>query len=248
MRIAVCDDEKPYREAVTGLVQSYIQTKPEQSFTLFSFSSGKELINYVDENGSFDLYILDVIMPNMNGLQLASYLRSRGDHGMIIYLTSSPDFAVDSYNVEAFYYLLKPIGEQQFFQIMDKAVTFFRQAEQDVVLIKTPRSSRAIPARNIRCAARAGRCVCYELTDGTTIESVTFNDKFQNAVASLLDHNGMLLIGSSYVVNLYYVEEITKSDLMLSGGRRIRIPRNTYELVKSEWADFWLNGGNNHAF
>ena len=248
MRIAVCDDEKPYREAVTGLVQSYIQTKPEQSFTLFSFSSGKELINYVDENGSFDLYILDVIMPNMNGLQLASRLRSRKDNGMIIYLCSSPDFAVDSYNVAAFYYLLKPIGEQQFFQIMDKAVASFCQTEQDVVLIKTPRSSRAIPARNIRCAARAGRCVCYELTDGTTIESVTFNDKFQNAVASLLNHNGMLLIGSSYVVNLYYVEEITKSDLLLSGGHRIRIPRNAYESVKSEWADFWLNGGNNHAF
>lgn len=248
MRIAVCDDEKPYREAVTELVQNYIETKPEQSFKLLSFSSGKELINYVDENGSFDLYILDVIMPNMNGLQLGAGLRSRKDNGMIIYLTSSPDFAVDSYNVEAFHYLLKPIGKQQFFQVMDKAVTSFCQAEQDVVLIKTPRSSRAIPARNIRCAARAGRCICYELTDGTTIESVTFNDKFQNAVASLLDHNGMILIGSSYVVNLYYVEEITKSDLMLSGGHRIRIPRNAYEAVKSEWADFWLNGGNNHDF
>ncbi len=56
-----------------------------------------------------------------------------------------------------------------------------------------------------------------------------------------------ILYGSSFVVNLYYVTEITKTDMVLNGNRLVPIPRRSYETVKSKWADYWLDKGDTHA-
>ena len=248
MQIALCDDEKTYHETIKKLIGQYKQTKPDLSLSLSSFFSGKALLNHVDEFGGFDLYILDCIMPEMNGIELGNALRRRDDTGILIYLTSSPDFALDSYRVEAFDYLLKPIDKNLFFQSLDKAYRSFSQVMQEVVSVKTSDSIRMIPVADIRYAERIEKQIYYYITDNTVICSITFNSSFQNAVADLLTHKGMILVGSSYVVNLFHVTEVTKSDLVLTGNLHVPVPRRMYETVKKEWADFWLNGGRYHAF
>lgn len=247
MRIAICDDESAQHDTLTVLITEYAQSKPDLTVSLSSFSSGKELLNYVDEHEGFDLYILDVIMPEMNGIQLGAALRNRNKYEMIVYLTSSPDFALDSYNVDALHYLLKPVDKDSFFHVMDKAVAHFFNQKKEVVSIKTTDSVRLMPITNIRYAVRSSRQICYDLADNTTISSMTFNGTFKDAVAPLLAHKGFLLVGSSYVVNLLHVTEITKTDMILTDGQLIPIPRRKYDLVKSEWASYWLKGANNHV-
>ena len=117
MKIALCDDEKSYHGKILELIGQYRETKPGCTLLMSSFYSGKDLLNHVDEYGGFDLYILDCIMPGMDGIELGAALRRRDDHGMLIYLTSSPDFALDSYRVDAFDYLLKPVDKELFFRI-----------------------------------------------------------------------------------------------------------------------------------
>lgn len=247
MKIALCDDEKKSHETLKVLINQYKQLHPDRILSLFSFISGKELLNYVDECGSFDLYILDCIMPEMDGIELGTALRKRDSSGILLYLTTSPDFALASYRVDAFDYLLKPVEKELFFQILDKAFCFFSKIMQEVITIKTPGSVRIVPVADIRYAERIDKQIHYYLTDNTVISSVTFNSSFKNAVTNLLEHKRMLLVGSSYVVNLFHVTEITKSDLILTGNLRVPIPRRTYQTVKKAWASFWLNGGTYHA-
>lgn len=243
MRIAVCDDQKPCLDRIMNLIQEYSRKRQELSFTLSAFSSAKELLNFIAEHGGFDLYILDIIMPEINGIQLAASLRSRGDAGMIIYLTTSPDFAVDSYTVEAFHYLLKPVDASSFFQCLDKATERFARLQKNVTVIKTSNSVRMVPVHSICYAERVRRLICYYISDGSVINSATFNGTFQNAVAPLLEHREFLLVGSSFAVNLRHVTEITRHDLIIAGEHKIAIPRGKYEAYKSEWSDYWLNGG-----
>lgn len=243
MRIAVCDDEKPYLEELLNLIREYDRTRQDLDFTLSAFSSGNELLNFVDEHGGFDLYILDIIMPEISGIQLGTALRKSGDEGMIIYLTTSPDFAVDSYTVEAFHYLLKPIDTTAFFHCLNKAADRFVRVQQDVITIKTSYSFRIVPVQNICYAERVRRLICYHLNDGSVINGATFNGTFQNAVAPLLEHREFLLVGSSFAVNLRHVTEITRRDLIISEEHKIAIPRGKYETYKSEWSDYWLNSG-----
>ena len=119
---------------------------------------------------------------------------------------------------------------------------------RETVSVKTADSVRILPVADIRCAERTGKRVYYYMTDGSIIPGITFNGSFIDAVSGLLSHNGMLPVGSSFVVNLAYVTEITKTDMILTGNLRIPIPRRIYDAVKKEWAAFWLNGGKYCAF
>ena len=248
MRIALCDDEEAYHEKTKELIRQYKQIHPDRTLFLSSFFSGKELINHVDEYGGFDLYILDCIMPEMTGIELGNALRMRDDSGLLLYLTTSPDFALDSYRVDAFDYLLKPVDKDLFFKILDKAYRSFSQTIQEAVAVKTADSIRMIPIADIWYAERMDKHIDYYLTDHTVVHSTSFNGSFQIAVAELLSHKGMLLVGSSFVVNLFHVTEVTRSDLVLTGNLHVPVPRRMYEIVKKKWADFWLNGGRYHAF
>lgn len=247
MRIALCDDEKACHETIVKLIGQYKQANPGCSFLLSSFYSGKELLNHVDEYGGFDLYILDCIMPEIDGIELGTALRRRDDQGMFFYLTTSPDFALDSYRVDAFDYLLKPIDEVLFFQSLDKAFSFFSRAMQKMVPVKTADSIRILPIADILYAERTGKQIYYYLTDDTILTGITFNGSFKDAANDLLSHNGMLLVGSSFVVNLSHVTQVTKTDMILTGNLHVPIPRRKYDAVKKEWAAFWLNGGRYHA-
>ena len=247
MRIAVCEDEGFYLKRILELIQEYRETRQTMTITLSAFSSADELLNFIDENGGFDLYILDIIMLETNGIQLGSALRRRQDNGMIIYLSTSPDFAEDSYSVEAFHYLLKPIEPDSLFRCLDKVANRFARLCHDVVAIKTSCSVRMIPVQNICYEERVGRLVCYHISDGSVINSATFNGTFQNAVAPLLKHRAIIPVGSSFAVNLRYVTEITKHDLIISEKHKIAIPRGKYASYKTAWSDYWLNGGGFHA-
>ncbi len=248
MQIALCDDEKTYHDTIKELISQYTLNNPDRSLSISFFSSGIELLNHVEEHGGFDLYILDIIMPEMNGIELGAALRDRDDFGTVVYLTTSPDFALDSYKVEALNYLLKPVDAELFFQCLDKAYSSFSKITQEVFSVKTPDSMRIIPVADIRYAERTGKQISYYLTDNSCLRSATFNGSFQNAIADLLEHKGIILVGTSFAVNLSHVTEVTKSDLILTGDLHVPIPRRMYETIKEEWADFWLNGGRYHTF
>lgn len=107
MKIAICDDDAYFREQIEGLVQKYISGDLKKTVSVFSHA--EELLEDVNKNGGFDIYLLDIVMPAMNGIDLGKELRKNGQDGKIIYLTSSAEFAIDSYEAEASSYILKPI-------------------------------------------------------------------------------------------------------------------------------------------
>lgn len=243
MRIALCDDEKAFHETISMLFKQYRQTRPLDTFTLSLFSSGQDLLDYTSEHGAFDVYILDVLMPGSNGIETGAALRARNDRGMIIYLTSSPDFAVASYDTEALHYLLKPVERGRFFAVMDKAAEQFAKTHRETVTVKTADALRILTVSDILYAEHVKRSVCYYLSDNTAVLSRTFKGTFQNAAAPLLCFDSMLLIGASYVVNLSHVTELAKSALVIRGGRLVPVPRRTYEKVKAKWLDYWFRQG-----
>lgn len=243
MQIAICDDDKRELENILNLLREYNRQSHGESFSLTAFSSAEELLQFVDRHGGFDLYLLDIIMPGANGIQLGSVLRGKGDDGLIAYLTTSPDFAMDAYGVEAFQYLLKPIEMASLFRCLDKAADHLDRQRTKMVSIKMSHAIRMVPVQDILYAERVKRLVCYYICDGSMINSATFNGSFQNAVAPLLEHGEFFLVGPSFAVNLCHVTEITKHDLLIAGGHRIAIPRRKYESIKMEWFNYWMNGG-----
>ena len=98
MRIAICDDDPIELQNISTFIEEYFKSK-NLPFNCRPFSSSTELANTTP--GEFDLYLLDVLMPALNGIELAKEIRSFDRAAHIIFLTSSPEFAVESYSVKA---------------------------------------------------------------------------------------------------------------------------------------------------
>ncbi len=121
IKITYCDDSWIQQGLIDEWLKFYTAKK---GITIegVPFSTGNDLMAAVSAGASFDIYILDIILPGMRGTEVASALRERGDSGIIIYLTSSAAFEKQSSDVHAFDYLVKPIQPEQLYDVLDRAI------------------------------------------------------------------------------------------------------------------------------
>ena len=145
LKIALCDDEPGQRSLTGGLLREYMEQRPSLAARLTVVSSGEELLEQAEAEGGFDLYVLDVIMPELSGIDVGVKLRELGSDAPIIYLTTSPDYAVDSYLAQAFYYILKPVDRFQLFEVLDRAAALLEKRRAVSMPIKTKSGVRLAP-------------------------------------------------------------------------------------------------------
>ena len=141
MKIAICDDEALCLEQVLELTREYAQQNSHLEISFSTFSSAEDLLESAGKIGGFELYILDILMPGMNGVQLGVALRQAGFDGKIIYLTSSAEYAIDSFKARPFDYLLKPVDQTALFQTLDEALRSVSQQKEKGVIVKTREGS-----------------------------------------------------------------------------------------------------------
>ncbi len=240
IKISICDDDICQQKRICSLLQQYEEAHPGLAARVSVFSSGPELLNQAEEENGFDLYILDVIMPKMNGIELGLKLRSINSDGVIIYLTTSRDYAVESYLVQAFYYLLKPVDKTAFYTVLDKAVSMLEKQSMASIEVRTANGIRRLSFDEIMYVELAKRFAKYHLTDEKVINSITLRNSFHTEVASLLKDERFTLCGTSFAVNLHHVIAVEKTDLILKGEHRVPLSRSKYIPVKKQWADYWL--------
>lgn len=243
LRIALCDDEEKQLNQTAVLLNTYFQSRPDLCGQVETFRSGSALLARIEEAGGFDLYVLDILMPGLSGIDTGRRLRALGKGGEIIYLTSSNDFAADSYDVRAFFYLLKPVNEGKLFQVLDGAVENLKRRRSSAVVVTTVDGPRRILLERIRYVERVGRYMRYYCTD-TTIDSQTIRVSFREAVASLLADRRFCLCGASFVLNFQHVTGVNGQTALLDNGQAVILPRMSATEFKKAWGNYWLEERN----
>lgn len=243
LRIALCDDEKKQLSQAAAMLNAYLSSRPDLSGQVETFRSGSTLLARVEDVGGFDLYVLDILMPELSGIDTGRRLRALGDGGEIIYLTSSNDFAADSYDVRAFFYLLKPVNEGNLFQVLDAAVENLKRRRSSAVVVTTVDGPRRILLERIRYVERVGRYMRYHCTD-TTIDSQTIRVSFREAVAPLLADRRFCLCGASFLLNFQHVAGVNGQSALLDNGQAVILPRMSATEFKKAWGNYWLEERN----
>lgn len=241
IKLAVCDDEAEQREAIGNLLREYAASRPSPAIKISIFSSGQDLLAAAEECGGFDLYVLDIVMPGLSGIELGVRLRELYADGTIIYLTISPEYAVDSYAARAFYYLMKPAEPDKLFPVLDQAVAALEKKRAACVAVRTKNGLERVRLDEIVYAELTGRTVRYHLADGSSLDSLTVRSPFQEEAAPLLADQRFFLCGASFAVNLFYVTAVEKGFLRMDGGARVPLARGLAAQAKRRWSDYWLN-------
>jgi DNA-binding LytR/AlgR family response regulator len=201
LNIALCDDNPQQRDNTAALLDAYQARVGGEALALRIFGNGKELLAH---GGAFDLYLLDILMPGLDGITLARTLRGRGIEAPVIFLTSSIDHALEAFNVSAFQYLLKPINREALFAALDKAAAPLHR-EDGFIMVQTREHMRRIPFAQIVYVEIAGRSLRFALTGGEELSSRTVRVPFADAVAALLADGRFLHAHKSYVLNMAQV-------------------------------------------
>lgn len=239
LKISVCDDQEDCLAEITELLEKYFRSRPQLAGGVKAFSRGSELLLNVKQGEYFDICILDILMPEQDGIDIGKRLRSIGNAGELIFLTNSNDYAADSYDLHAFYYLLKPVDESKLFQVLDNAADKLTKREEKAILFETRNGSRRLSYEKIIYAERAGRVMRCHCTDGI-VDSQTLRKPFHEVAAPLLADSRFYLCGASYVLNFRHVSGVKGREALLDDGNTIYLPRSVASEFKRVWGNYWL--------
>ncbi len=229
INIAICDDQTLQLDILTQLLDEY-QNERKTLFRLKTFQSAYELLDAA-ENEHFDLYLLDVMMHGIDGITVARDIRNFDNTAGIIYLTSSPNFAYESYSVHAFDYLLKPVQKETFFMALDR---FFLQAEKAVegLTLKCGNSLIRIPFKQLVYVEVNGKHLYFNMTDGTEHKVYGFLKEYANI---LLERPEFMQIHRSYIVNMYQAAKVSADGIKTFTGKNLPVSRLLYPQIQKDY-------------
>lgn len=233
MRIAVCDDDEREISRIGKLIAEY-QISREESIDCYYFMNSTDFLCEL-KGGKYDLVLLDVLMPGTGGIQAAQELRELDKNARLIFVSASPEFAVESYSVGAYYYLLKPIDADAFFALLDKIRgELSAQAEQGLVLKSRDGVVRIAFAR-LAYVEVMNKTVFFYLADGTVHETTATLADFEG---KLLSRPEFLKTHRSYLVNLNYIQAIDINCVMVENGHRVPVSRQRRSQVQDAYMHF----------
>lgn len=241
VRIAICDDENLCRKQVLAVATDYAEERQDQDIVFEMFSEPEALLQAAKEKGHYDIYILDIVMPGMNGIQLGQALRDSGCDSKIIYLTSSQEYAVDSFRVRAFHYLLKPIRKEAFFAALDEAISSISIRKDRSLIIKTKSGNARITFDSILYAELSRRTVVYHLSGGRAVESTSLRTNFSDSVQELLADKRFALCGASMAANLHHITAVENEGIVFQDSTRVFLGKKACRELRTVWNDYWLS-------
>jgi DNA-binding LytR/AlgR family response regulator len=184
----------------------------------------------------FDITILDILMPGENGIEIARNIRASGTDTEIIFLTSSPEYAVDSYEVKAQNYLLKPVTEEKFFASIDSILAELDEKDTaSFIIYTTEKQYSRIRVSSLVYGEVTHRTITLHLADQTIISAVMTFTEFQDILKAYPD---FIYPHRSYAVNMNYIQYVTKSDIILTDGQKIPLSRNNYTKISEQFLNF----------
>ncbi|MBR5230180.1 MAG: response regulator transcription factor [Firmicutes bacterium] len=222
LRIAICDDEAVF-SAQTEAILNHWPDKPS-NFSTSIFCDGDSLIRAHNED-PFDIILLDVLMPLFDGIETAREIRSGSKDVKIVFLTSSPEFAVDSYTVKASNYLLKPVDPFKLFDCLNEICNERHQGDS-FINVKVPHAVRRVVLSEIEYVEAQKKHVLLALTDGRRIESI---EPFYVYEKKLSLSEGFFKCHRSYIVNIHRIDSYTSKEVRTESGFCIPISRSCHK-------------------
>ena len=217
MYIAVCDDQIEELEKVMGLLQAW-QTDRRAAVRLRSFRSAGELLDAAQRE-RFTLYLLDVLMPGVTGMEAAREIRSFDGAADIVFLTTSPGFAYESYGVRALEYLLKPVSYADFLSAAQKAQRQFElergavkanvSVEERSIFVKTDYKIVQIHLDSVLYLEGVKDYVRIHTDDGPVMTLMSMK-----AMEDALPDTRFIRVHRSFIVNLDRVTTIERNRIV----------------------------------
>lgn len=230
MHIAVCDDNSIDREIIVTMLRDYAVQKSIH-IDITEYSSGLGMIYDIEDRCCFDVIFLDIYMDKILGIDVAHTLRNEINYdGAIVFFTATAEFAVDSYDVEAAGYLVKPIGYEKIFAVMDKIISSYKA---ETYSVKRYSSVIHIPIDEILYVNSSNNTCIVHRKDGSSHTVYKRLDEIQKE----LPGSNFLRCHQSYLINMDYIRRADR-DFEIVTGEIISIRQRDIKNIRSVYLNY----------
>lgn len=238
IKIAFCDDDMEVLHQMNELLDRY-RVERNEDITYVAFQSPFELLTEIEKGIRPDILFLDVVMPGQNGMDVAKEIRQYDTNMKIIFLTSSPEFAVESYSVGAYFYQLKPIWEESFFRLMDAVLAECEKKKKNSLILRSKDGITRIDLQQLEYCEVLGRKLLFHLENGAVLESAGSLD---DLAGQLMQYSNFFRPHRSFLVNMEYILNISSRSIKMVNDAEIPIPHGKCSEIKNTYMEYAFNG------
>lgn len=228
LHVAVVEDETEYRGLIQEMVGRYAKEYDFQIQTT-AFPDGRELVQNYQK---FDILLMDIEMPHLNGMEAAQKIRGLDKEVVIVFITNMAQYAIKGYEVDALDFILKPLNYYTFSMRFTRAVGRVKNREGKRICLNLPDGAKFLDSREIYYVEIQNRMLHYHTKAGV----FTIRGALKDVQEELEDWH-FAKCNQCYLVNLKYVSEIRKNIAVVSGDE-LEISRRNRPAFLSAVVDF----------
>lgn len=236
MKIAICDDSKKS----LALLEEVVEKINIRDVEIECFYSGDSLLNHLRKNRDFyyQIYLLDIEMPGINGLEVAREIREKDKRAIIIFITAYSDYVFSSFEVQPFRFINKPIDFEKLEDVIHTAVNYIYTSKK-YIFISIEKARIQLCCENVMYFEGDKRKINIYTID----EEYSFYSKMSD-VENMVDNSWFMRIHVSYLVNMDYIKAIYLDEIVLNNGIHLPISKKYRKSVKQEYMKYikWRMG------
>ncbi len=233
IKIAICDDESSFITEIKMKLEQFIKIE-KQPATIDVYSNSEFLLADIQEGIYFDLLLLDIEMPNKDGMELTPLIKKSLPHAVIIFITSHLEYAIDSFSLSIFRYIPKQDLNSRLFTALHDAFHFINIEQDDIYTIQTHTNYEKIFLKDVLYIQKEGKNTVFTTFNGKS--------KARNSLINIykkLKKDEFLYIDKGCIVNILHIMQIRNNTVRLKNGESLFISRSRISAIKKSINTFW---------
>lgn len=223
-RAAICEDEAVFRQEQETVCRR-ILNKLNIEYQISVFETGTAFMAAYSGGARYDLLLLDIVMDELSGMELARRLREQGSDAAIVFITANPEYAIEGYDVGALHYLMKPLDGAA----LERVITadYKRRFSQKYLVVKSGTQNLRLPLHDIICLEVIGRRVKITTPGGEIETSAKLTELLES-----LPKEQFCRCHVGYIVNLSKIQKLTRTEAVAVNGKVVPVSRAYLKTVE----------------
>lgn len=240
MKIAICEDD-PIQCNYLENELNELNNRLKMNAEIVSFLSGEKIFEYMKIENDFDIYLLDIEIGTMNGLDIARTIRKNDIKAIIVFITSHSGYMPEAFGVHAYNYISKPIKKEQIGELMEGLLKYTQAAKQKF-FFENNREKYSVNFEDIIYFESNKRLIEIYTMDGV----YEFYGKMKE-LGCMLPEKDFSFIRSGCIINMNYIKRIEKNKVYYSylssnNLKYLEISRNYFEKFMINYREFVKRG------
>ena len=242
--VALCDDEPTELGKIKKLLGDYENRKHlDPIFVTRCFKNAAELLYVVrEEKYTPDVIFMDIYMPDKEnnscpmGIDAAKELRNMGYKGKIVFLTTSREYALEAFDVDALQYIVKPVSKDRLFLLLDNLRKDMDAERRKFILLYIEGNHVRVALNDIVYCEAQGKKQCLYIANGTCcLLRMTMTELYEQ----FLHYQEFVKIGASLIVNLGYINSLNAKEIYMHNGMKIFLPRGSFKSLREQYFSYY---------